>query len=58
MLPPCSTAQGEIASMACSVLEQALIPSPDVVMCLGFFISREFIVGECSRRAWEAEFFW
>lgn len=48
--------------MACFLLEQTLIPSPEsydvCVFFFFFFISREFTVGECFRRAWEIEFFW
>lgn len=63
LLCSCSAPEAEIGSVACVLLAQPLIPSqgPEHVgiFSVGFFpVSREFVVGECLRRAWETEFFW
>lgn len=56
---PAAAHQAEIASLACFLLEQTLIPSPEHYDVFFFsFISRGFVVGECFSKAWEIEFFW
>lgn len=56
---PAAAHEAEIASPACFLLVQTPIPSPEHydVFFLSF-ISREFVVVECFRKAWEIEFFW
>lgn len=58
-LLPAAAHEAEIASPACFLLEQTAIPSPEHYDVFFFsFISRELVVGECFRKAWEIEFFW